>query len=52
MLSLWSGRTCSGSFRLPAEDVPDLIDTLRDGLVRSFDVHRARLAQVDRHRAG
>jgi hypothetical protein len=40
VLSLWSGRTCSGTFRLPAEDVPDLIEALRDGLSRSYDAHR------------
>ncbi len=42
VLSLWTGGTCSGSFRLPVEDVPDLIDALRDGLSRSYDVHRTR----------
>jgi len=52
VLSLWTGGTCTGSFRLPVEDVPDLIDALRDGLVRSYDVHRTRLAQVDGDRAG
>ena len=40
VLSLWQGGTCTGSFRLPAADVPDLIDALRDGLVRSYEVHR------------
>ena len=52
VLSLWSGGTCTGTFRLPVEDVPDLIDALRDGLARSYDVHRARLARVDGPRAG
>ncbi len=47
VLSLWNGDTCSGTFRLPVEQVPDLIDALRDGLARSYDVHRARLARVD-----
>jgi hypothetical protein len=45
VLSLWSSGTCTGTFRLPVEDVPDLIDALRDGLVRSFDAHRSALAQ-------
>ena len=45
VLSLWRGGTCTGTFRLPVEDVPDLIDALRDGLARSYDVHRARLAR-------
>ena len=31
VLSLWHGGTCTGSFRLPVEDVPDLIDALRAG---------------------
>jgi hypothetical protein len=41
VLSLWSGGTCTGSFRLPVEDVPDLIDALRAGLAGSYDAHRA-----------
>ncbi len=41
VLSLWSGGTCTGSFRLPVEDVPDLIDALRAGLAGSYDRHRA-----------
>ena len=41
MLSLWNGGTCTGSFRLPVEDVPDLIDALRAGLAGSYDAHRA-----------
>jgi hypothetical protein len=52
VLSLWHGDTCTGSFRLPAADVPDLIDALRDGLVRSYEAHRSRLARVDGHLAG
>ena len=32
VLSLWQGGTCTGSFRLPAQDVPDLIEALRAGL--------------------
>jgi len=31
VLSLWHGDTCSGTFRLPADDVPALIDALRAG---------------------
>ncbi|MEP7089843.1 MAG: hypothetical protein ABI776_07000 [Nocardioidaceae bacterium] len=45
VLSLWSGGTCTGSFRLPAEAVPDLVEALREGLRggmgRAYDVHRA-----------
>jgi hypothetical protein len=52
VLSLWTGGTCTGSFRLPAEDVPDLVDALREGLARSYDGHRARLARLGDDRAG
>lgn len=31
VLSLWHGGTCTGTFRLPVAEVPDLIDVLRDG---------------------
>ncbi len=31
VLSLWQAGTCTGSFRLPVEDVPDLLDALRAG---------------------
>lgn len=36
VLSLWRGRTCAGSFRLPIEEVPDLIDQLRAGLTSAY----------------
>jgi hypothetical protein len=52
VLSLWSGGTCTGTFRLPVEDVPDLIDALREGLVRSYDVHRSSLGRADGHLTG
>ena len=32
ILSLWRGGTCTGSFRLPAEQVPALVDALVGGL--------------------
>jgi hypothetical protein len=31
----------------PAEDVPALVEALRLGLAKSYDVHRARLGRVD-----
>jgi hypothetical protein len=40
VLSLWSGSSCTGSFRLPAEDVPQLVDALREGLDRSYGARR------------
>ena len=52
VLSLWQGGTCTGSFRLPAEDVPDLIEALRDGLVKSYDASRRRLARGDQDLVG
>jgi hypothetical protein len=30
VLSLWAGGTCTGSFRLPLDDVPHLVATLRE----------------------
>jgi len=47
VLSLWRQGTCTGTFRLPAEDVPDLIEALRDSLVRSYDAASARLGRVE-----
>ena len=53
VLSLWHGGTCTGSFRLPVEDVPDLVDALRGGLVRGRTTCTApRSSQVDGPRAG
>jgi hypothetical protein len=37
VLSLWRGSTCAGSFRLPIEEVPDLIEQLRAGLTSAYD---------------
>ena len=34
VVSLWRDGACSGTFRLPAEDVPDLVDSLVDVLRR------------------
>jgi hypothetical protein len=45
VLSLWHGGTCSGSFRLPVDEVPDLVEALRQGLAGAYDVHSARLAR-------
>lgn len=52
VLSLWSGGTCTGTFRLPVQDVPGLVDALRAALARSYAVHRAPLARVDGDVAG
>ncbi len=37
LLSLWRGDECTGTFRLPVEDVPTLIDALRAGLDAACD---------------
>ena len=42
VLSLWSGATCRGTFRLPADEVAELVAALRTGLGRAYDAaHRA-----------
>ena len=43
VLSLWRDGVCSGSFRLPMAEVPDLIDVLRGGLQTAFEQHRSLL---------
>jgi hypothetical protein len=35
VVSLWRDNLCVGSFRLPAEDVPDLVHALTRGLARA-----------------
>ena len=35
VLSLWHGGTCTGTFRLPVTEVPDLVDALQEGLART-----------------
>ncbi len=37
VLSLWRSTVCVGTFRLPVEEVPDLVAVLRDGLHASYD---------------
>ena len=44
VLSLWAGGTCTGTFRLAVEDVPALVDALRDGPSRSYDAVRGAAA--------
>ena len=40
VLSVWSGDTCTATFRLPVEDVPQLVNVLCSGLARSYDQRR------------
>ena len=37
VLSLWRDNVCAGSFRLAVDEVPELIETLRDGLDAAYD---------------
>lgn len=39
VLSLWRDNVCAGSFRLPIDEVPDLVDMLRRGLDATYDRH-------------
>lgn len=48
VLSLWRDRTCTGTFRLSIDEVPDLITVLRQGLSRDYeDAQRRYLRVVD-----
>jgi hypothetical protein len=38
VLSLWRENVCAGSFRLTIDEVPELIDLLRAGLDKTYDV--------------
>jgi hypothetical protein len=37
VLSIWRSGICAGTFRLPVQDVPELIDVLRAGLAAAYD---------------
>ena len=43
VLSLWRDRVCAGTFRMPIEEVPALINVLRDGLEESYEQARHSL---------
>jgi hypothetical protein len=47
VLSLWRQNVCAGSFRLAIDEVPDLIDMLRAGLVRSYETARDRMGVIE-----
>jgi len=38
VLSQWRDNLCAGTFRLPVEEVPVLIEALRSGLAAAYDV--------------
>ena len=48
VLSLWRNNVCVGSFRLAADEVPDLIATLRLGLDQAYDTARERVERLER----
>ncbi|CAM3747597.1 hypothetical protein NOZE110980_13480 [Nocardioides zeicaulis] len=48
VLSLWRDNVCAGTFRLAADEVPDLIALLRRGLDEAYDAARERVARVER----
>ena len=53
VLSLWRDNVCAGTFRLGADEVPDLIAALRRGLDDAYDTARGRLERLERpDRAG
>jgi hypothetical protein len=47
VLSLWRDNVCAGTFRLGADEVPDLISMLRTGLDEAYDVARERIARLE-----
>ena len=48
VLSLWRDNVCAGTFRLAADEVPDLIGLLRRGLDEAYDAARERVERVER----
>ena len=46
VLSLWRENVCAGTFRLAADEVPDLISLLRQGLDEAYDAARERVERV------
>ena len=47
VLSLWRDNVCAGTFRLAADEVPDLISFLRKGLDVAYDAARERVERVE-----
>jgi len=48
VLSLWRDNVCAGTFRLSADEVPDLIALRRQGLDQAYDAARERVERVER----
>ncbi len=47
VLSLWRDNVCAGTFRLAADEVPDLIALLRRGLDQAYDAARERVERAE-----
>jgi hypothetical protein len=47
VLSLWRDGSCVGTFRLPVEEVPDLVEVLLGGLREAYDDVRSALLDHD-----
>lgn len=52
VLSTWRGHECVASFRLAAEDVPELVEVLRAGLDQAYDATTGRSPGSMRHASG
>ena len=48
VLSLWRNNVCVSTFRLSADEVPDLIGLLRQGLDEAYDDARERIERLER----
>ena len=48
VLSLWRNNVCVSTFRLAADEVPDLIALLRHGLDEAYDAARERVERLER----
>ena len=48
VLSLWRDNVCAGTFRLAADEVPDLVALLRRGLDEAYNAARERVERVER----
>ena len=51
-MSMWRGEECVSSFRLAIEEVPELIEALREGLDRSYVAARPGPSAAIRHASG
>lgn len=48
VLSLWRDNVCAGTFRLAADEAPDLIAQLRRGLDDAYEAAAERVARAER----